>query len=383
MSGLGVSVAMATFNGGSHLVPQLESLARQTLLPIELVVTDDGSIDSTGTIVAEFATRAPFPVRWHPNPERLGYRGNFMRAAGLCRGELVAFCDQDDVWHANKLAVAVEAFADPDVLLFHHDALLVDASGVSLARHLSKPIIPPPRLNAFENPPWAFSQGFTQVFRARLLGLADLWPRLRDYVGGPSQTLAHDQFYFFLASVFGSVVYSPDPLVDYRQHGGNVFGTTGGQAGWRDRLRAWLENRAPAYAMLSEVADRAADALRSAADKPDLPFGWQRRAREGGERYAALAELYRLRADAYASGSVRRRWGAWVRLRDAHAYDEAGCWTFGTKAATKDFGLGVLLGPLLARHGFPAGGGDPMCRAGSGSSAPGRGRTAGTHSRER
>jgi glycosyltransferase involved in cell wall biosynthesis len=42
-----VSVAMATFNGEKHVIEQLESLARQTLMPVELIVTDDGSTDKT------------------------------------------------------------------------------------------------------------------------------------------------------------------------------------------------------------------------------------------------------------------------------------------------------------------------------------------------
>ncbi len=40
-----VSVAMATFNSEKHVIEQLESLARQTLMPVELIVTDDGSTD--------------------------------------------------------------------------------------------------------------------------------------------------------------------------------------------------------------------------------------------------------------------------------------------------------------------------------------------------
>ena len=50
-----VSVAMATFNDKKRVIEQLESLARQTLMPVELIVTDDGSSDKTSDFILGFA----------------------------------------------------------------------------------------------------------------------------------------------------------------------------------------------------------------------------------------------------------------------------------------------------------------------------------------
>lgn len=44
---LTISIAMCTFNGADYLQEQLVSIAKQTYLPNELVVCDDGSTDST------------------------------------------------------------------------------------------------------------------------------------------------------------------------------------------------------------------------------------------------------------------------------------------------------------------------------------------------
>ena len=46
-----ISVAMATFNGEKYLLNQLESISNQTLLPDELIITDDSSTDSTLDII--------------------------------------------------------------------------------------------------------------------------------------------------------------------------------------------------------------------------------------------------------------------------------------------------------------------------------------------
>ena len=74
---------MATYNGARYIRDQLESLSKQTVLPDELVVSDDASSDETLSIVADFAARAPFRVRMERNSHRLGYRANFMRVADL------------------------------------------------------------------------------------------------------------------------------------------------------------------------------------------------------------------------------------------------------------------------------------------------------------
>jgi glycosyltransferase involved in cell wall biosynthesis len=60
--GKSISVAMCTYNGEKFLKEQLESIAAQTRLPMELVICDDGSTDSTIDIVEAFTSSSPFPV---------------------------------------------------------------------------------------------------------------------------------------------------------------------------------------------------------------------------------------------------------------------------------------------------------------------------------
>ena len=81
-----ISIAMATYNGAKYIRDQLDTLGRQTLPPVELVVTDDGSTDATLSIVEAFSAVAPFPVRIIRNTNRLGYEENFLKAASLCAG---------------------------------------------------------------------------------------------------------------------------------------------------------------------------------------------------------------------------------------------------------------------------------------------------------
>src|SRR3954470_19575459 len=75
---LRISIGMATYEGERYIGEQLESLARQKLLPFELFVTDDGSTDGTLDILNAFSEGSPFPVRIFRNSTRLGYEENFL-----------------------------------------------------------------------------------------------------------------------------------------------------------------------------------------------------------------------------------------------------------------------------------------------------------------
>ena len=68
-----VTVVQATYNGTDFVEEQRKSLAAQTTLPYELVVSHDGSSDATLDIVRRFSEHAPFPVIVRQNERRLGW----------------------------------------------------------------------------------------------------------------------------------------------------------------------------------------------------------------------------------------------------------------------------------------------------------------------
>src|SRR5262249_2931558 len=157
-----------------------------------------------------------FPVSIHRNEMRLGYRKNFMRASARCQSELIAFCDQDDYWYPEKLQTLIALFNNSDVLLAYHNADVVTETAERIGslgdRAAAHPILPP-----MSSGPWLYPLGFTQIFRNSLLQFHDLWPMSVDQ-NFDDQRLAHDQWFFFLASVFGLIAYSNRPLVAYVQH---------------------------------------------------------------------------------------------------------------------------------------------------------------------
>lgn len=109
--GPSVSVVLCTYNGARFLDEQLASVTAQTYAPCEILVHDDGSTDATPDIVARWSRQDP-RIRFVRNDGPHGVNGNFFTAMRRASGELLALCDQDDIWEPDKLAVQVEALGD-------------------------------------------------------------------------------------------------------------------------------------------------------------------------------------------------------------------------------------------------------------------------------
>lgn len=221
----GISVVLCTCNGAIYLPGQLESIAAQDLRPLELVVVDDHSGDATMQVLHDFAGKAPFPVRIHANETRLGTCLNFSRALSLARGDVIALCDQDDVWLPGRLAILQAHlqrlrtnFPGQPAFVFG-DALVVDAAlqsrgithrqqqGLGIADARLPDVIPVQSM----------ALGCACLFSADLLDLA---------LPIPAAAVMHDWWLMLLASLVGQVQSCPEVTLLYRQHGHNVFGSS-------------------------------------------------------------------------------------------------------------------------------------------------------------
>lgn len=227
----GISVALCTYNGAAFLQRQLDSLASQTLAPEELVACDDASDDESAAMLHGFARHAPFEVRIERNAQRLGVVGNFSRAIGLCRGDYIALCDQDDVWLPGRLARCHEALeavarrlgrATP--ALVYSDLALIDAEDRLLADSAAywrgfRDVHPEPLKElVLQN----YATGCSMLFNRALAELALPIPQ-----GAP----IHDWWLALIAAGAGEFCALGEALVRYRSHGANAVGAKG-REGW-------------------------------------------------------------------------------------------------------------------------------------------------------
>lgn len=104
-----ISVVVSVFNGEKYISEQLDSLRHQTRCPDEVLLFDDGSSDKTPQIVTDYITKYSLANwKYTRNPENKGWRRNFMEGMWAASGDLVFSCDQDDIWHQDKLKIMSE-----------------------------------------------------------------------------------------------------------------------------------------------------------------------------------------------------------------------------------------------------------------------------------
>lgn len=121
------SVALCTFNGEQYIQQQLQSISDQTNLPGEIIICDDGSADKTIGIINQFKKNAKIDVKLFINERRLGSTNNFEKAIGLCSGEIIFLCDQDDIWAKDKIEKLCLYFKDnPSKCLVFTNAFLIE-----------------------------------------------------------------------------------------------------------------------------------------------------------------------------------------------------------------------------------------------------------------
>jgi glycosyltransferase involved in cell wall biosynthesis len=123
-----VSVVMAVLDGERFLAAAVDSVLRQSLAELELVVVDDGSTDATARILAQVAARDARVVvhRQH----NAGRPAALNRAIALARAPLVARLDADDLCLPERLARQVEFLERHDAVALVGGAVrLVDAGG--------------------------------------------------------------------------------------------------------------------------------------------------------------------------------------------------------------------------------------------------------------
>ncbi len=230
-----VSVALCTFNGERFLDDQLASLARQGRRPDELIVSDDRSTDGTMALLKRFAEAAPFPVRIAVNEVRLGPTANFGKAAGSCNGDVVLFCDQDDVWDENKIALEVAAMIEAEgesganiPVLVHGDLRVVDEELAPLHPSYTRLMQPKFRkVNISYILTDNVTVGCATAVNRALLDIALPLPR---------QALMHDWWFAQCATCCGKIVFIDQPLMQYRQHQTNQIGAVR----WLQRMRTAL-----------------------------------------------------------------------------------------------------------------------------------------------
>ncbi|MDR2935314.1 MAG: glycosyltransferase family 2 protein [Candidatus Adiutrix sp.] len=222
-----VAVLMATYNGAEFLPRQLDSLAAQTHENWRLWVSDDGSADATLDILRRRREAwGRDRLRLQRGPGR-GFQANFLTLTARqdLNADYFAWSDQDDIWLPEKLARSLARLApygQDEPALYCGRTVLMDSQGRDYG---FSPLLnrrPPAFLNALlQNCGGGNTMVFNRPARELIIG------------GYPFDLCSHDWWaYQIVSGCGGRLIYDPEPLVRYRQHGKNLVGCN---RGWRNR----------------------------------------------------------------------------------------------------------------------------------------------------
>jgi len=242
-----VCILLSTFNGADFVSEQLDSLIGQSHRDLRIHVRDDGSSDESGQILARYARRnANFSVEFGSN---LGASESYFRLllAADSASDYFAFCDQDDVWHTDKIERAVTRLAgtSPDTPVIYCSRLQYVGQNLS---PLSSSRLPHRGLSFQNALVENVAVGCTLVMNraARELIIERL----------PSQCVMYDWWCYLVVSAFGIVVYDDVPTINYRLHMGNTIGaavSVWGQFG--RRARRFALKRRGAFSIHGQAAE--------------------------------------------------------------------------------------------------------------------------------
>ena len=205
MSRPAVSVVIPVLNGAATIGQQLEALANQTYRGRwEVIVADNGSTDATAQVVRSFIPRLP-QLRLVDASDRESTNHARNLGVAAATGELLAFCDADDVASPGWLAGLVAGLERHDLVGGRLDDVALN-NPVSRARRRKRGTGGLPRAMGFL--PYAVSANFG--VRAEVLRALGGWNE--DFArGGTEVDLC------WRAQLAGyRLGYAPDAVMQYR-----------------------------------------------------------------------------------------------------------------------------------------------------------------------
>ena len=219
-----VSVIIPAYNVEDYIRPCMDSVLAQTLEKIEVICVDDGSTDSTLSILKDYERRdSRVRVFTQENGGAGKARNEGLKAA---TGKALSFLDADDFFELNMLDKAWKKLKETKAqfVVFDSDLYLNDTKQYRNARHISMNALPPyepfTRRSLTDNPfrvfiGWAWDKLYDADF-VRENGLTF-----------QEQRTTNDMAFVFSAlAIGGRIAVIPEKLAHHRKNVGSSLSNT-------------------------------------------------------------------------------------------------------------------------------------------------------------
>lgn len=217
-----IHIVLATYNGEKYIREQLDSLLDNDFKDICIEVCDDGSSDGTVQIVKEYVERYNC-ITFHQNEKNLGYTMNFLEGIRRSQSPYIMLCDQDDIWHRDKIRKTYERMKqlekenkDEFPLMVFTDAMNFDSgNGQELGSFHKSSHLDVKKLDTAH----LFMENKCIGCTIMINGI------VREYLKVlPEEIRVHDWWLALICSHFGKISYIKETTLQYRQHSGNMIG---------------------------------------------------------------------------------------------------------------------------------------------------------------
>lgn len=110
-----ISVVMATYNGEKYIIEAIDSILNQTYSNFEFIIIDDGSTDTTATLINNHTDAR---IRYHKKEKNSGIADSLNIGIDMAQGSFIARMDDDDISYSHRFEKQIEEFqADSDLIL--------------------------------------------------------------------------------------------------------------------------------------------------------------------------------------------------------------------------------------------------------------------------
>lgn len=216
-----INILMATYNGRRYVAKQVESILNQTYKDFRLIISDDGSTDSTVKILQEYEKKDS-RVEIYSQQKNLGVVANFEFLVNKVRSELFMFSDQDDVWEPDKIEKTLKKMEEDNLDLVYTDLEVVNSRLKQIAPSYWKLKGLDYRIKKYNNFESLYLNNFvtgcTMLVKSKWINEFMPFPKNSKYV-------LHDYWVSLVISQKGKIGYLDETTIKYRQHSNNSIGS--------------------------------------------------------------------------------------------------------------------------------------------------------------
>lgn len=279
-----VDILLSVYNGSAYLEEQIQSILNQTYRHWRILARDDRSKDDSLRILSYYKTKYPGKIKVIAG-NNLGVTQSFHELLKASDAPYAMFCDQDDVWFADKIDVMVahiwqqeEEYGRQTPLLVFSDLALIDGNGGPIGPSFWRLHGVNPRHSSLNR----------LLLQNVVTGCASLFNRALINAALPicNEAILHDWWFALNATLFGKLSFIDRATVYYRQHSANQVGAKGITF---DRIKEFIAEPAAFRKRSIAILQRTSAQARSLASLHQYKISGDKRYLL--ERYASIPEM--------------------------------------------------------------------------------------------